>query len=140
MVSYQNHRAYMVRVARLEFPASWSQKDLGSYFESYSILFGHFRSWCDAFRTSCIHCFRMLRSWLWSKYVVKDLVYRMTSVCCQVDSLTPEKGATRMLPPVQSYKKCRIVPPKVTAANPTACQRIDRCFIVPPRFRDTSIV
>lgn len=59
-------------------------------------------------------------------------------ICSQVDSLTPEKGATRMLPPVQSYKKCRIVPPKVTAANPAACQRIDRCFIVPPHWYDTS--
>ena len=64
----------LVRVARLELATSWSQKDLGSYFESYSILFGHFRSWCDAFRTSCIHCFRMLRSRLWSKYVVNNLV------------------------------------------------------------------
>ena len=59
-------------------------------------------------------------------------------MCSQVDSFTPEKGATRMLPPVQSYKKCRSVPPKVTAANPAACQRIDRCFIVPPHQYDTS--
>ena len=59
-------------------------------------------------------------------------------ICSQVDSLTPEKGKTRMFPPVQSYKKCRIVPPKVTKANPADCQRIDRCFIAPPRPRDTS--
>ena len=73
-VWHQAIPAFLVRVARLELAASWSQKDLGSYFESYSILFGYFRSWCDAFRTSCIHCFRMLRSRLWSKYVVNNLV------------------------------------------------------------------
>ena len=46
-----------------------------------------------------------------------------------MDSLTPEKGETKILPSVQSYKKCRIVPPRVVKANPAACQRIDRCAI-----------
>ena len=31
-----------------------------------------------------------------------------------------------------------IVPPKVATAKPAHCQRLDRCFIVPPRCVDTS--
>ena len=54
-------------------------------------------------------------------------------ICSQVDSFTPESGAIHAAFPSQSYKKCKIVPPREVTAKPNSCQSpIERSFMFSP--------
>ena len=52
-------------------------------------------------------------------------------ICSQVDSLMAEMGA-KIPKPVQSYRKCKIVPKAVANVNPPNCQSNKFCFMIIP--------
>jgi hypothetical protein len=58
----------------------------------------------------------------------KNIGIKSSFMCSQVDSFTDEKSAATLLP-VQSYKKCSIVPSSEETAKPRRDQREKDLFI-----------
>ena len=55
-------------------------------------------------------------------------------MCSQVDSFTPENGATIIDSFVQSYKKCKTVPTSDVTAKPMSCHKLIDFFKISPHF------
>ena len=55
-------------------------------------------------------------------------------ICSHVDSFTPENGATSIDLPVQSYRKCKIVPASDVTAKPISCHKLIDFFKISPHF------